>query len=91
MKTTLVRTYTSDKLQLDGLIFEPDKKSRIVVLHIHGMAGNFYENYFLDQMAKQFTAAGYAFLPGNTRGHDFIADFKIAGPKEKYKRAGQIF
>ncbi len=91
MKTTLVRIYTSDKLRLDGLFFEPDKKSRIVVLHIHGMAGNFYENYFLDQMAKQFTDSGYAFLSGNTRGHDFIADFKIAGPKEKYKRVGQVY
>ncbi len=88
MKTTLHRVVTPDKLRLDGLLFEPKQKSRRAVLHIHGMAGNFYENEFVDAMAQQYTAAGYAFLTGNTRGHDLIADFRIVGPKERYKRIG---
>ncbi len=91
MKTTFCRTTTADNLRLEGLLFEPDKKSSTGVLHIHGMAGNFYENIFLDSMAEEYTKAGYAFLTVNTSGHDFIADLSIAGEKESYKRVGQIF
>lgn len=91
MKTTFCRTKTVDNLRLDGLLFEPDKKSSTGVLHIHGMAGNFYENIFLDSMAEEYTKAGYAFLTVNTSGHDFIADLAVVGEKEQHKRAGQIF
>lgn len=91
MKTTFCRTKTADNLRLDGLLFEPDKKSSIGVLYIHGMAGNFYENIFLDSMAEEYTKAGYAFLTVNTSGHDFIADLVIIGEKERHKRVGQIF
>lgn len=91
MKTTFCRTKTDDNLRLDGLLFEPDQKSSIGVLHIHGMAGNFYENIFLDSMAEEYTKAGYAFLTVNTSGHDSIADLAIIGEKEQHKRVGQIF
>lgn len=91
MKTTFCRTITLDNLRLDGLLFEPDKKSKVVILHIHGMAGNFYENIFLDSMAEEYTKAGYAFSTGNNRGHDYIADFQIVGPKENHKRIGDAF
>ena len=91
MRTTFCRTVTKDKLRLDGLLFEPNKKSKIAVLHIHGMAGNFYENFFLDSMAKEYTKAGYTFLTANNRGHDYIADIKKEGSKEQFKRIGDTF
>lgn len=91
MKTTFCRTKTVDNFRLDGLLFEPDQKSSTGILHIHGMAGNFYENIFLDAMAEEYTKAGYAFLTVNTSGHDFIADLAVMGEKEQHKRAGQIF
>lgn len=91
MKTTFCRTTTEDYLRLDGLLFEPDQKSSIGVLHIHGMGGNFYENVFLDSMAKEYTNAGYAFLTVNTSGHDFVADLAIISEKEERKRVGQVF
>lgn len=91
MKIKFIRATTEDKLILQGLLYEPDKKTDKVILHIHGMSGNFYENRFLDAMAKTFTDNGFAFLTPNTRGHDFIADFPIAGGKEKYKRIGNVF
>lgn len=91
MKTTFCRTMTANNLRLDGLLFEPDEKSSTGVLHIHGMAGNFYENLFLDSMAEEYTKAGYAFLTVNTSGHDFVADLAVIGEKEHHKRAGQIF
>lgn len=91
MKTRFIRVTTEDKLILQGLLYEPDQKTDKVVLHIHGMAGNFYENKFLDAMAKTFTDNGWAFLTPNNRGHDYIADLPIAGNKEDSKRIGNVF
>lgn len=90
MKTTFIRATTDDKLILQGLLCEPKKNTNKIILHIHGMAGNFYENRFLDSMAKTFTDNGWAFLSPNTRGHDYIADFPLAGAKEKYERVGNF-
>jgi len=90
MKTRFLRVVTKDKLILQGLLYEPDKSTDRVILHIHGMAGNFYENRFLDSMAEVFTKNGWAFLSVNTRGHDLIADFPISGTKEEFKRIGNF-
>lgn len=90
MQEEFLRVATKDKLILQGLLYKPNETTDKAILHIHGMAGNFYENRFLDSMARQFTENGWAFLPGNTRGHDFIADFPVAGKKEDYKRIGNF-
>jgi alpha-beta hydrolase superfamily lysophospholipase len=45
----------------------------MAVLHIHGFTGNFYQEKFVDHIADQLTAAGFSFLTGNTRGHDYLA------------------
>ena len=91
MKTRFLRRPTKDKLILQGLFFEPDKNTSKVILHLHGMAGNFYENRFLDSMAKVFTKNSWGFLTVNTRGHDFIADFPLVGKAEKHKRMGNVY
>lgn len=57
---------------------------------MHGRAGGFYANAFLDAMAENYTAAGFGFLTVNLRGHDQIADFRI-GQTERIKRIGQAF
>lgn len=91
MKTSFLRQTTDDKLILQGQLYEPEESTKNLILHIHGMSGNFYENRFLDAMASTFTHNGWAFLTPNTRGHDFIADFPIEGTEEKYKRIGNVF
>lgn len=91
MNTEFIRFTTEDKLILQGLIYKPIGSSKKAYLHIHGMGGNFYENRFIDVMAENITKAGYAFLSINTRGHDIIADFPIAGSEEKYKRIGDAY
>lgn len=91
MNTTFLRETTDDKLILQGLLHEPEKPTKNLILHIHGMSGNFYENRFLDAMASTFTDNNWAFLAPNTRGHDFIADLPVAGSKEKFRRIGNIF
>ena len=91
MTTEFIRITTEDKLILQGLVYKPDKKTDKALIHIHGMAGNFYENRFLDAMAKEITDNGFVFLVINTRGHDIIADFPLAGDKEDFKRIGNAY
>jgi len=74
MKTSFVDFLASDGVKLQGLLFEPEGKKDIAVIHIHGMAGSFYENTFIPVMAKNYTDAAVAFLTFNNRGHDYLCD-----------------
>ena len=51
MKTSLHRITTSDGIELVGLLYEPEVATKKILVHVHGMAGNFYENKFLDAIA----------------------------------------
>ncbi|MBM3282079.1 MAG: alpha/beta hydrolase [Candidatus Diapherotrites archaeon] len=88
MKAQFLRIFAKDGIELHGIIYSPEKPTRKVVLHVHGMAGNFYENKFLDQFASQLTAKGIAFVSFNNRGHDFIADFALKSDPSKTRRIG---
>ena len=74
MKTELIRFSTQDGLQLHGLLFTPEEKTNKVIIHVHGSAGNFYENDFIDNFAKSFTGKGYAFFVFNNRGCEYIKE-----------------
>jgi alpha-beta hydrolase superfamily lysophospholipase len=91
MKTEFVRFTTEDQLILQGLIYRPEEPGHKVFLHVHGMAGNFYENRFIDVMAESIVRKDYAFFSINTRGHDLIAYFPIAGTEEKYRKIGDAY
>ena len=88
MNTELIRATTEDKLILTGLLYVPATSSKKLVLHIHGMGGNFFANRFLDFISEELTSKGWAFLAPNTRGNDAITDIPVAGPDEKYERIG---
>jgi pimeloyl-ACP methyl ester carboxylesterase len=69
MKGEIVRIVTSDGLYLDGMLCEPPKNDRgIVLVHCHGFGGSFYSQPFVDHISADVTARGYAFLSINTRG-----------------------
>ncbi|MFC1656485.1 alpha/beta hydrolase [Patescibacteria group bacterium] len=89
MKTSFHRIKTDDDFELCGLLFEPDKKSKIAVAHVHGMAGNFFENKFLDYLAEIFTKNNIAFAPFNNRGYSFISDSRVG--ENDYKRFGSAY
>lgn len=83
MKTSFDRIYTSDGLELHGLLYEPDTGTKSVLVHVHGMGGNFYENKFLDFVAKKLTDDGFAFCVFNNRGCEFLKDtYRIVDGKE---------
>ena len=79
MNGGLCRTLTRDGLELVGFGSIP-ADARTGLVHIHGLDGNFYENRFVDSAAEACGKAGYAFVSGNTRGHDYIADLIRVDP-----------
>ena len=48
MKQQLVRMNSMDNIEMVGILYEPNEKSNKIVIHVHGLCGNFYENRFLD-------------------------------------------
>ncbi len=91
MKTNFIRITTEDKLILAGNLYSPETETKKVILNIHGMGGNFYENVFTDYMAKTFTNEGYSFFSVNNRGAGLITYFPVAGEKEDYRLVGDAY
>lgn len=92
MKQELVRINSIDEIEQPGILYTPNEKTNKIVIHVHGLNGNFYENRFLDILAKSYTNKSYAFLTFNNRGRDFITellkgnDFTIIGGSlERFK------
>jgi len=85
----LIRLTTDDGLELHGLFFEPNRKAKKVLIHVHGLIGNFYESMFIDHMAEEATSRGFAFLTFNNRGAGIVNDFiRRKKLKVDYVRAG---
>ena len=74
MNQELIRPNSTDGIQLPGLLYTPDIPTNKIVIHIHGMSGNFYEDEFNDNLARVYTNNGYAFLPFNNRGMNYITE-----------------
>lgn len=92
MKQELVRTTSVDNLEMVGILYEPEEKSKKVVIHVHGLCGNFYENRFIDILAKTYTSKGYSFLTFNNRGTNYVSELLkeddceiIGGCYERFK------
>ena len=92
MKQELVRINSIDNIELPGILYTPDDNTTKIVIHVHGLNGNFYENRFLDTLAKTYTDNNYAFLTFNNRGRDFITELLkgdeftiIGGSLERFK------
>lgn len=92
MKQELVRINSIDNIEQPGILYSPNNDTNKIVIHVHGLNGNFYENRFIDTLAKSYTDNNYAFLTFNNRGRDFITellkgnDFTIIGGSlERFK------
>ena len=60
-------------LVLDGIVFCPPRP-RLVLVHVHGSLGNFYQQTFLRTFASILTSRGVALLSFNLTTHDGIAE-----------------
>lgn len=92
MKQELVRINSIDGIEQPGILYTPSVETNKIVIHVHGLNGNFYENRFLDVLAKSYTDKNYAFLTFSNRGRDFIAELLkgdeftvIGGSYERFK------
>lgn len=93
MTGEIVRTLTQDGLELQGLLVKPETDDKgIGLLHIHGLAGNFYENRFIDAIADSVGKKGFWFLTVSTRGRDYISDFLCFLPdgRKEYVQVGSV-
>ena len=66
MTVEFVRFKASDEVELQGWLTNVDGGS--VVVHIHGMSGNGYENQFLDTLRETYAGKGISFFSIDTRG-----------------------
>lgn len=92
MNQKLIRINSIDGIEQPGILYTPNKKTEKIVIHVHGLNGNFYENRFIDNLAKAYTEKNISLLTFNNRGRDFIAellqgdDFTIIGGSlERFK------
>jgi pimeloyl-ACP methyl ester carboxylesterase len=73
------RIRAEDGVELVGLWAAEPSNSKKALLHIHGLAGNFYEQRFVDAIAAAGSSAGRRPLLLNTRGHDYLSDSYVYG------------
>lgn len=79
-------------MELCGLLYEPDAGSKKVLVHVHGMCGNFYENKFLDNIAKTLSDNGVAFFAFSNRGTEFVKDlYQVVDGERTVVRKGDTY
>ena len=74
MNQKLVRINSIDGIELPGILYTPNTNTNKIVIHVHGLSGNFYENRFLDNLAEEYNNKGYSFLTFNNRGKDYMTE-----------------
>ena len=90
MPVELVRTTTSDEVQLDGAFYSPGRISSPrmsidAVICLHGAGGNFYSSTLLTDVTNALRENGVAVLRVNTRGHDGMNSVRVG---QKARRQG---
>lgn len=64
---------TKDDLRLQGIHYDSGKYDTCVLL-VHGMTGNFIENYFGHVLGQLLSRNGIRFIYSHNRGYNFIND-----------------
>lgn len=81
-----VRFNATDDVELQGWLNNAD--SDLAVVHIHGMSGNGYENYFLDDLRNMYAENNVSLFTIDTRGRGIISDFRQG---DGWKHGGSCF
>lgn len=74
MEGELISFETKDKLELEGLLVAP-VKSKTCLVHVHGMADNFYGLSLVDNLMHAALRNEMGFFSFNNRGHGSITIF----------------
>lgn len=81
-----VRFNATDNVELQGWL--NNENSDIAVIHLHGMSGNGYENYFLDNLRQTYAEKSISLFTIDSRGRGIISDFR---QNDNWKHAGSCF
>ena len=73
MKCEFLKIETIDGLKLPTL-YHKKRGSKTLVIHVHGMAGSFFEDYVFE-LAKAYNDVGYSFVCFNNRGSGYYTSF----------------
>ncbi len=70
----LTRIRTSDGTVLSGITVLPKRKSKVALIHIHGIGSKFYNGQpLIKELAADCRNAAIGYFKFNTRGHDAAA------------------
>lgn len=77
---SLLTVNSYDGVELHGYL-EYGGTDRLII-HFHGLAGNFYGNSFIHAFVRRVPSYGMSFLTANTRAHDGLAEAYVSGSGE---------
>lgn len=86
MKVDFIRFKATDDVELQGWL--NNENGDVAVVHIHGMSGNGYENYFLDDLREMYAKHCISLFTVDTRGRGITSDFRQG---DGWKHAGSCF
>ncbi|MCR4330204.1 MAG: alpha/beta hydrolase [Candidatus Roizmanbacteria bacterium] len=91
-RINILHIWTEDNLRLQGVHYDSGSKNTCV-LCIHGMSGNFIENYFASVLGDTLSNQNIGFVYGHNRGYNHINDIvkKEADGKFKTVRIGAMY
>ena len=70
-----LRFIAKDGVELTGQLYEGNKD--MLVVHLHGWCGNFYENEFVQVVGRTLSENGVSFFALNSRAHDYKCDLRV--------------
>jgi pimeloyl-ACP methyl ester carboxylesterase len=79
MKYPIVKTITSDHLELFGILAEADGEKDIVLINIHGTSGCFYIEEYTSFLVEELPALGISTLFTNNRGSHVMEAWQQSG------------
>ncbi|MEK6959093.1 MAG: alpha/beta fold hydrolase [archaeon] len=88
----LVTFTTKDHFRLHGFLFKSKGKNKRLLIHQHGMTGNFFTWKVLQMLSKNLNDTGTDLFSANNRGFGFITSFyKENGNRKKIGSALEKF
>jgi len=79
MKYPIVKTVTSDQIELFGFLAEAGGEKDAILIHIHGTSSSFYCEEYARLFAEEFPALGVATLFTNNRGSHVMEAWQNTG------------
>lgn len=91
LKGKLVSFITSDRLELQGFISESKPHNKKIIIHIHGMTGDFSRHPFTWHLAQLLKGSQYDLFTSNTRGYGIKTRFYFGKNKKVIGTAFEKF